>query len=639
MGVQRLVVWVACAMLIPIAAPSAQMIIHAQAGIGDNVRMGAITPVRVRVSNNTQEDYTGYIRIGFIPSIGATPPEYYYRDLPMPPGSEKITYVYVPLVNGVRELKAAYLSERGRTVSEIEAPVRMLPEDRPVLLTVTDPLFGFPEQKIENKDQYQRLGCTPADLPPDALGLNMIDAITISPIPVSPLRAQQSRALRDWVLQGGTLVVDASRRSDFLRDPGMAEMMPFMPTQQEQRDLPIFDVAAPFSTGELRAGEPILSSDDVPLVIRRPYGLGSVTAFAIDPSAPALKRWEDLETLWANLLKPAGIGIDWDRVGNGNGQYYDAGVREALQNSVRTGPQTNVRIGIVVLLTALYAFAVGPGDYFLVKRLGRPKLTWITFPIIVAAFTFAAYYGARWYVGGELAQFVRERVQVFQDNDVTSRYRLTSIFVPVGQRYAVQGPEDEEILPLRTSIVPGDPVVHVYQGDGAVEQSIPIWTQRFFESRSVRSELSPVEFTLFAEGDNAYIEIENHLDVPLSNVQFAYKRKEFLEKNKSVKPNSTERFLIGPITALDGDNTAKWPANTTSLSAYIANSMAFTKVTPPVPLITERDTDLRRALDQGAAVLLCSVPSDAEGYRVNGSEVEPATRAFLQIITYDGVNL
>ena len=309
-----------------------------------------------------------------------------------------------------------------------------------------------------------------------------------------------------------------------------------------------------------RAERIFLGDEETPLVVRRPIGLGNVTALAIDPDTPAFKRWDGVETFWIDMLDPAGIGSSEKRFEVMGPHRADMDVYRGVQGLVDPGLRPSVRLGIVVLLTALYALAVGPGDYFLVRKLGRPKLTWVTFPIIVAVFTAAAYYGARFYVGGELSQMYQDRIRIYADQKVTTRYEVASIFAPVGRRYDINLEEDGAILPVRLEARPGDPIIDVVLDEGVVSQHVPIWTRRFFERRTKFEQAAGVDFELTIEDGRVIATIQNNLEMPLTDITVAYKKSILNAQGETIMPGASSRIDLGQSRKLDVDQSrASWP--------------------------------------------------------------------------------
>ena len=65
----------------------------------------------------------------------------------------------------------------------------------------------------------------------------------------------------------------------------------------------------------------------------------------------------------------------------------------------RRNPAVATSIWFLLFLT-VYLCLIVPGDYFLVRRLNRPRLTWVTFPVTVLVFTGMAWFLGQGRVGG-----------------------------------------------------------------------------------------------------------------------------------------------------------------------------------------------------------------------------------------------
>ncbi|MCS7045990.1 MAG: hypothetical protein NZO58_06515, partial [Gemmataceae bacterium] len=159
---------------------------------------------------------------------------------------------------------------------------------------------------------------------------------------------------------------------------------------------------------------------DRPLLVRMPYGLGSITlaAFALDE--PPLTNWQrgKVEFLKKLILRigPRSPARD---VAQDITTRNDLGtdLQKALDNF-------NIRIipfGYVALLIIIYILLVGPVDYLLLKYVfHRLEWTWFTFPTIVAAVSVAAYFTAYAIKGSEL------RINKVDIVDIDQRTHLTA---------------------------------------------------------------------------------------------------------------------------------------------------------------------------------------------------------------------
>ena len=90
---------------------------------------------------------------------------------------------------------------------------------------------------------------------------------------------------------------------------------------------------------------------------------------------------------------------------------------------------------VVALLVVVYILLIGPGDYFLLRRLGRGmQWTWLTFPAIVVFFVVGAYLAAYWLKGNQLCISQADLVDI--DSEGTARGATWfSIFSPRGESF------------------------------------------------------------------------------------------------------------------------------------------------------------------------------------------------------------
>jgi hypothetical protein len=136
------------------------------------------------------------------------------------------------------------------------------------------------------------------------------------------------------------------------------------------------------------------ASTDLPLVVRRAYGFGTVTWVGLDLDQGAFRNWQGTDSLLVELLggRPGRAG----RAGEVNPQSLDlAGqLRMAVDrfDGVRAVP-----FELIAGLALLYIACLYPLEWWLVSRGGRPGLAWLTLPTVVALFAVLAWWTAdRW---------------------------------------------------------------------------------------------------------------------------------------------------------------------------------------------------------------------------------------------------
>jgi hypothetical protein len=151
---------------------------------------------------------------------------------------------------------------------------------------------------------------------------------------------------------------------------------------------------------------PAHSRSNLPLVVTTPYGLGQVVFVAVDLDQPPFVSWRARGNFVSKLLGYPARGNEGterpaaSQVATTGLSDLASQLRGALDQfaGVKLVP-----FFVVASLVFGYILLIGPGDYFLVKRLlKRMEWTWITFPLIVAAVSGGAYLLAAEFKGREL---------------------------------------------------------------------------------------------------------------------------------------------------------------------------------------------------------------------------------------------
>ena len=140
---------------------------------------------------------------------------------------------------------------------------------------------------------------------------------------------------------------------------------------------------------------------------------------------------------------------------------------------------------VVALLVIVYILLIGPGDYFLLRRLGRGmQWTWITFPAIVVLFAAGAYVAAYWLKGDQLRVSQVDLIDI--DAEGTARgASWFSIFSPRGESFDLSmrprlpdgQPPQETSASLAWLGKAGNEFNGMYGRD--TQNSTPLWSQGY----------------------------------------------------------------------------------------------------------------------------------------------------------------
>jgi len=256
-----------------------------------------------------------------------------------------------------------------------------------------------------------------------ALDYDLADTIVVCGGVVPELAADTRAGIDAWTRQGGRLVVLAgasalpiaagggpaadwlpggSPRLVPLRKPtaleayarsgGLATRLPV-----DGLPVPLFTVE-PSTRGTVDAFEGARESD-LPLVVRRGHGLGSVTWIGVDVDAAPLRDWPGMPSL---LLALVGGRTRDDEAAPPRGvPDLAAQLRIALDRFLtRPGgpPAAAVPFEVIAALGLAYVAALYPLHWRLATRPGAgPWTPWVVLPVLAAMFTGLAWGAAAWW--------------------------------------------------------------------------------------------------------------------------------------------------------------------------------------------------------------------------------------------------
>jgi hypothetical protein len=248
---------------------------------------------------------------------------------------------------------------------------------------------------------------------------------------------RRKEAMVEWVQRGGHLMIAAGRNQDVVvkllermgislgaRITGstpvdrLAEVENWCGAQTALQSAttkdgkkPTFDVAK--LTPIRKDIDVILAqkSEEFPLIIRTPFGMGQVTLIAFDLDTQPFTSWTGQNQFWEKLLTETHHLPNDPGRRNRNNQFNPWGgfetseeVAARLENSLEQFEDVPmISFGWVALFILIYIIVVGPLDYFFLKKVvKRLELTWITFPAVVLVVSAVAYFAAYAIKGNDL---------------------------------------------------------------------------------------------------------------------------------------------------------------------------------------------------------------------------------------------
>ena len=428
------IVWSVLWTMPPAAAQAAvdPEIVSAQLGFGGVYKLGCWTPITVELRGGSQS-MTGRVVVTApdtdgVPTRVASDPQ---RPLGLDPEQTTRARMFVRVGQAQSPIEVQFVDENDEVRVERTFPVADENQNGAIsggvpstnrLLLEMGPSLGLGELLTSEFEADQQLTTrvtrieSADELPTHWYGYEAVEVVLMStsdPQLYRPLLQNRARieALLQWIDRGGRLILFCASGAEELlsADGALHAFSPgrFDKMQRLVQSQPL----ATFSGSEqpitrdrrLNLSVPSLvdvdgkilasagrAATNVPLVVRTSRGLGEIVFVGLNFDRPPLRDWAGRTSFLRRVL-------DWQDPDKNKQttqlqevEDLSAHLRNALDKKF-VGVEV-VPFGLVAALAGIYILLLGPGDYFFVKRiLRRTELTWLTFPLIVAGISVAAY--------------------------------------------------------------------------------------------------------------------------------------------------------------------------------------------------------------------------------------------------------
>lgn len=408
-------------------------------GFNGSYRSGAWFPIEVTLSNSGP-DLRGTLELRFREGQTAT----FSQMVELPHNARK--QIVLPVVSSETqsgELSAhLVLRSDGAIVRQEQINLNAYGSFTRVIGVISDEGGALPELEAMVPAELgngQRLSFTSADLPERAEFLQTFTALFVHSGDIGALSSAQRAALQIWISSGGQLVVGG--------DPqvarGLGELLPatFEETgdQSSLRNLgvetgwtvrnPALAVPVLRLTPTAGAQVELRGDGDLPLVVRRQFGLGQVlmTSFALD----AVREAGDAARFWPTVVR---LNVDQQVGWTG----LRAPGREILEGSLDL-PGLRLPSPLALLgFLLLYILVVGPLNYLLLRRLQRREWAYFTVPLVVLLFSGGAYVWGTIGRGSSATVTGVSVVQVLPEATRGQATTLLAVFSPTRRSYSVE---------------------------------------------------------------------------------------------------------------------------------------------------------------------------------------------------------
>lgn len=225
------------------------------------------------------------------------------------------------------------------------------------------------------------------------------------------------------------------------------------------------------------SGSVWLSEHGNPLLLEKSVGAGGVGMSTFDWGAAPIVGWQNATPLLRlaagrlllgqpQTLRSVGGRTTW--LFGAPAQLPNRIQGDPLAAAVLTLPNRDLpSVPLTALFVLIYAVLIFPGNYFLLRAVGRLQLAWVTLPVIAVVF-----------IGGIYVTGLSSKARLIQRNQITVVYTqpdwtrslhisYSAVFAPSQGDYHAQVATDGLTAPLDQGTGNGD--VHVRPGAGIVD--------------------------------------------------------------------------------------------------------------------------------------------------------------------------
>jgi hypothetical protein len=497
----------------------------------------------------------------------------------LPTGTLKRVVMPVFGSRGYSRWDVRMLDERGKLRSEQlgVGPRKQLAYNTPLLGALPRTASGTPVLKptLPQSSELQPASARilPTIFPDNPLVLEGLTCLYLNSERATELTKPQVNAIYSWLNAGGHLIVAVEQPADVSSSPWLKELFPcdikdlkplahhaelegwlrnspwpitaqpsLINSRQPGRvrlnqqaevslsnpfnslpsDLDFEAAEMQVAVGSVREGTVDLSSGDMPLIVTAHRGKGRVTALLFSPEREPVRSWKNLSVFWAKLAEvPAGWYVAKDL--NPPGGWSSDGIFGAMIDSRQVH---KLPVGWLLLLLLVYLVVIGPFDQFWLKKIGKPMLTWITFPCYVVLFSLIIYFIGYKLRAGESEWNELHLVDVLEngDHDELRGRTYSSVYSPANQRYDLAS--QQKYATLRGEFVgwgggaSDERTTVVQKGDGFNAQIfVPVWTSELLVSDWWQSAAVPLRVTAQPQGAGWQVNVDNRTDRRFTAIQ------------------------------------------------------------------------------------------------------------------------
>jgi len=278
----------------------------------------------------------------------------------------------------------------------------------------------------------------------------------------------------------------------------------------------------PVAGGKILDGTIDAGTPETPLMVSAMRGRGCVTVLLFSPEREPFHSWKNQPSFWARMLD---VPAEWYGGPKQNNRFGGLSSDAVFGAMIDSRQVHKLPVEWLLLLLVVYLIVIGPLDQYWLKRIGRPMLTWITFPCYVIFFSLLIYFIGYKLRAGESEWNELHLVDVLPNGDHAELRGRTyaSVYSPSNQRYNLESRQKfstlrGEFAGMMMGGQSSERATVVQNGDSfKAEVLIPVWTCQVFVNDWWQSAPMPLTTTLVSTTNGWSLTVDNQTGKPLSD--------------------------------------------------------------------------------------------------------------------------
>lgn len=385
-------------------ASEADFQVHVSAGLNGSYKLGAPVPVSLELTS-VGEDFEGVVRVIVPGESDYQEATAYEKDVMLSADTEK-TIDFSVRGEGLQynsKVKLELEDSSGSIVCEQEVDLKLQSQESILVGILSEDTAalnyfdGIYPDVFSSHTQIVEL--SEATLPESSEGLNALGYLIINSFDTSLLNEQQNEAIREWVQDGGILLIgtgsDYRQTLSSLQDGfvsgqigGTIDGTLSLLGGGESLDFSASDGIAALSLNDGETLSGVLTMPE--LIWRKSCGDGAVVVTAFNLGMEPVNSWSQKGVFASELLSAAVNEAQINRIDelnyySGSDYWYYSSSLDALHDTLRANNT------VFAVLFFVFVILAGPIGYLILKKADRREWLWCYVPVLSAAAVCAVF--------------------------------------------------------------------------------------------------------------------------------------------------------------------------------------------------------------------------------------------------------